>query len=246
MSARRCRCSSRPTLRSAAVGMIAPLRELAGGRGLLIGADLVSEDEGVSGAVLRRPGLSGYAVWRSRAGSSCCCVTRRIGLRAVTRIRIRCCCSRISSGRGDDCVALGAGCGAVCVLAARRTLFAMPISGRRLLAALASGTVVTAAMVAIALATATAVYALALQMDAPRLAASPNGPFGIPPTNRALAGQLIVMLAACALATVTTYRGWSALVQDKRQYSLTSHMWDARLDDLERHLNAMDNRDDDT
>jgi site-specific DNA recombinase len=35
----------------------AALRELAGGRALLVAEDLVFEDEGVSGAVLRRPGL---------------------------------------------------------------------------------------------------------------------------------------------------------------------------------------------
>src|SRR5438552_6925532 len=35
----------------------AALRELAAGRGLLIVEDLVFEDEGVSGAVLRRPAL---------------------------------------------------------------------------------------------------------------------------------------------------------------------------------------------
>jgi hypothetical protein len=35
----------------------AALRELAAGRGLLVSEDLVFEDEGVSGAVLRRPAL---------------------------------------------------------------------------------------------------------------------------------------------------------------------------------------------
>jgi hypothetical protein len=35
----------------------AALRELAFGRGLLVAEDLVFEDEGVSGAVLRRPEL---------------------------------------------------------------------------------------------------------------------------------------------------------------------------------------------
>jgi hypothetical protein len=105
-----------------------------------------------------------------------------------------------------------AACGTVCVLASRRALFAMPVSGRRLLAALASGTVVTAGMIAIV--PATALYAIALQLDAPRLAASPNGPFGGASTNLALTGQLIVMLITGTLATVTTYRGWRTLAPD--------------------------------
>lgn len=102
--------------------------------------------------------------------------------------------------------------GTVCVLASRRALFAMPVSGRRLLAALTSGTVVTAGMIAIVLAT--ALYAIALQLDAPQLAASPNGPFGGTPTKLALAGQLIVMLITGTLATITTYRGWRTLAPD--------------------------------
>lgn len=55
---------------------------------------------------------------------------------------------------------VAAACGTVCVLASRRALFAIPVSGRRPLAALASGTLATAAMVAIA--PATAVYAIAV------------------------------------------------------------------------------------
>lgn len=106
----------------------------------------------------------------------------------------------------------GAACGTVCVLASRRALFAIPASGKRLLCALVTGTVVTVAMVAIALTA--AAYAIALQVDAPRLAASPNGPFGFASTNLAFAAQLIVMLVTGSLATLTTYRGWRALVRE--------------------------------
>ncbi len=106
----------------------------------------------------------------------------------------------------------GVACGAVCVLSSRRALFAIPVSGKRLLGALVCGTVVTVAMIAIALTT--AVYAIALQLDAPRLAASANGPLGFASTNLALGVALIVMLVSGALATVTTCRGWGALVRE--------------------------------
>ena len=43
----------------------AALRELAAGRGLLVPEDLVFEDEGVSGAVLRRPELEFSATRRT-------------------------------------------------------------------------------------------------------------------------------------------------------------------------------------
>jgi peptidoglycan/LPS O-acetylase OafA/YrhL len=68
----------------------------------------------------------------------------------------------------------GLACGAVCVLASRRALFAMPVARGWLLAAFACGALVTAAMVAMTIAT--AIYTIALSVDASALAGEPNGP----------------------------------------------------------------------
>ena len=104
----------------------------------------------------------------------------------------------------------GCACGAVIVLASRRALFAVPVSRPRLGLALAWGTVVTAAMVAIALAV--AAYALVLILGASRLADAPNGPpFMSQSTWLSLTIQLIVMAVTAALATTTTLRSWRAL-----------------------------------
>ncbi len=103
----------------------------------------------------------------------------------------------------------GLACGAVCVVASRKVLFEIPVPEGRLTSALAFGTAVTTAMVLIAVAT--ALYAIALQIDASRLAASPNGPLATPPTNLALAIQVVVMVIAGTMATVTTLRGWRAV-----------------------------------
>lgn len=67
----------------------------------------------------------------------------------------------------------GLACGAVCVVGARRALFATPLARGPLLTALACATVVAATMVL--LAAATAVYALALPIDAPGLSGSRTG-----------------------------------------------------------------------
>lgn len=100
----------------------------------------------------------------------------------------------------------GLACGAVCAVASRKALFAVSVDPRRLTSALACGTLVTAAMVAIALAA--ALYAIALQLDASRLAATSNGPLGNTSTAFMLIVQVTVMLGAGALATTTTLRGW--------------------------------------
>lgn len=97
-------------------------------------------------------------------------------------------------------------CGATCVLACRRALFATPAATARLRAALAAGTLVTLAMLAIA--AATAVYAIALATDASRLAASPNGPFQALSVTVSLILQVAVMVGAGALASVATVRAW--------------------------------------
>lgn len=101
---------------------------------------------------------------------------------------------------------VGLVCGATCVLACRRALFATPAAAARLRTALAAGTVVTLAMLAIA--AATAVYAIALATDASHLAASPNGPFQALSVTVSLILQVAVMVGAGALASVATVRAW--------------------------------------
>jgi hypothetical membrane protein len=97
-------------------------------------------------------------------------------------------------------------CGAACALACRAVLFAVPLTRVRLLTTLAGGTVVTAAMVAMAVAT--AVYAIALPIDAAGLSGSGNGPFQTMSTGASLIELSMVMAVAAGLATVTTRRGW--------------------------------------
>jgi MFS family permease len=101
------------------------------------------------------------------------------------------------------------GCAAVCVVASRIALFAVPVARRWLLAAFACGAVVTAAMLAIA--AATALYTIVLSADLPALAGAPNGPLAAPGVGASLALQLIVMSVAGALATTSTRRGWRAV-----------------------------------
>ncbi len=102
-------------------------------------------------------------------------------------------------------------CGAVCVAASREVLFAVPLARGWLVAALACATLVSATMVAIALAT--AIYAVALPLDASALARAPNGPLQAISTNVSLIVQLIVMAIAGGLAATTTRRGWRAIRQ---------------------------------
>jgi uncharacterized membrane protein len=97
-------------------------------------------------------------------------------------------------------------CGATCVLGCRAALFATPVSPAQLRGALAAGTIVTVAMMAIA--AATAVYAIALPLDASRLAGEPNGPFQLLSTTASLIVQLVVMAGASVLAAIATRRGW--------------------------------------
>jgi uncharacterized membrane protein YidH (DUF202 family) len=102
-------------------------------------------------------------------------------------------------------------CGATCVLGCRAALFATPLRPARLRTALAGATVVTIAMLAIA--AAAAIYAVALTLDASQLGGEPNGPFGLLSTTASLILQVIVMVAAGALAAVASRRGWR--VQDE-------------------------------
>ena len=105
----------------------------------------------------------------------------------------------------------GLACGALCVLAARKALFAVPVARGWLLAAFACGAFVTAAMVAMTLAT--ALYAIALSLDASRLAGGSNGPLQTTSVSVSLIEQLVVMTIAVGLAGVTTRRGWRAVRQ---------------------------------
>lgn len=103
----------------------------------------------------------------------------------------------------------GLACGAVCVVASRRALFAVSVPRRRLTTALVFGTLVTGAMAAMTLSV--ALYAIALQLDESGLAATSNGPTSSLTTATSLIAQVIVMAAAAALAGVSTRRGWRTL-----------------------------------
>jgi hypothetical protein len=100
----------------------------------------------------------------------------------------------------------GLACGTACVLACRAALFATPAPSAFLRAALAAATIVTIAMVTIA--AATAIYAIVLSADASQLAGDSNGPFGLLSVSASLIVQVVVMVAAGALALTTTIRGW--------------------------------------
>jgi hypothetical protein len=100
----------------------------------------------------------------------------------------------------------GLGSGVACVLACRAALFATPVARARLRIALAAGTLVTIAMLAIA--AFTAIYGIALAADASQLAGEPNGPFGLLSVSASLTVAVIVMVGAAALAAFTTLRGW--------------------------------------
>ena len=101
---------------------------------------------------------------------------------------------------------IGLGCGLVCAVRCRDALFAIRVPRRDLLVALGSATFVSLAMIAIA--AATAVYAIALAVDASGLSASSTGPFQVLSTAAALIVEVVVMVAAAALAVTATRRGW--------------------------------------
>jgi len=106
---------------------------------------------------------------------------------------------------------VGLACGAVCVLASRRVLFAVHVSRVRLLCAYVCGMLLTAAMAAITLAV--CVYAIALMFDSAHLAGSANGPLQLISTSASLVVQMTVMAGATVLAWTSAGRGWSAAGQ---------------------------------
>lgn len=105
----------------------------------------------------------------------------------------------------------GLACGGVCVVAARRALFAITVPRIWLIVALGCGAIATAAMAAVALASVT--YAIVLVADASGIAASANGPFGTMSTAASLVGQAVVMALAASLSSITTLRGGRAARQ---------------------------------
>jgi hypothetical protein len=105
----------------------------------------------------------------------------------------------------------GLACGAVCVVASRRALFAAHVSRGPLLRAYACGTLLTAAMAMITLAV--CLYAIALMVDSAHLAASANGPLQLVSTSASLIVQMTVMAGATVLAWTSTGRGWNAAWQ---------------------------------
>jgi hypothetical protein len=105
----------------------------------------------------------------------------------------------------------GLACGAVCVLASRRALFAVHVSRGRLLGAYVCGTLLTAAMAAITLAV--CLYTITLQVDSTHLAGSANGPLQLISTSASLVVQMTVMAVATVLAWTSAGRGWNAAGQ---------------------------------
>jgi hypothetical protein len=63
----------------------------------------------------------------------------------------------------------------------------------------------------LAITLATAVYAVALPLDAPTLAGEPNGPLQLISVGVSLVVQLIAMSAFGALAMISTRRAWAAV-----------------------------------
>lgn len=110
---------------------------------------------------------------------------------------------------GVLCCLIGLTCGGVAVAGCRRALFATPVSPGRLVSSLACGALVTMAMIAITLAT--AIYAIALPLDAPQTASSLAGALRALSVSVSVSIQLAVMLITTTLATITTHRGWDAI-----------------------------------
>ena len=106
-------------------------------------------------------------------------------------------------------VLAGLVCAVVCLIASRRVLFLIAVAPRVLVIGFRCATIVTAAMIAMAVST--VLYAFALPIDSPGLAAAPNGPWH--PTSVAVAVilQAAVMVVAAAAAATTVRRGRRAV-----------------------------------
>jgi hypothetical protein len=103
---------------------------------------------------------------------------------------------------------IGLICVGVGVVGCRRALYATPISRSRLVYSLVCVGCISMAMLAITLAT--AIYAIALPLDAPRTASSLAGPLRATTVSVSVNIQVAIMLITSTLATITTVRGWRA------------------------------------
>jgi hypothetical protein len=97
-------------------------------------------------------------------------------------------------------------CGGVCVLAARKALFGIGVARAWLIGALWSATFVSMAM--IAMACATALYTIALMLDAPGLTGEGNGPFQLVSVGVSLVIVTVAMTLFAALAVSSVGRTW--------------------------------------
>lgn len=103
-------------------------------------------------------------------------------------------------------------CGGVCVVAARKALFVIAIPRTWLIGALWSATFTAAAMVVIACAT--ALYTIALVLDAPSLAGAGNGPYQLVGVGVSLGVVTVVMALLAALAASGLRRTLGGLRRD--------------------------------
>jgi hypothetical protein len=100
-------------------------------------------------------------------------------------------------------------CGGVCVVAARRALLRIGIARAWLIGALWSATFVSMAM--IMMTCATALYTIALMLDAPGLASEGNGPFQLVNVGVSLIVVIVGMALFAALAAGSVGRTWRCL-----------------------------------
>jgi hypothetical protein len=116
-----------------------------------------------------------------------------------------------SSGASAAVLALAAlgclACGAICVAAARRSLFATVVSRGALRFAVVLGLLVTVSMWVIV----AAVGAEAVVLSGLPLSAVGNGPGGLLSVELSIVLQLAVMSGAAVCASVSSVRGWAGL-----------------------------------
>jgi hypothetical protein len=100
-------------------------------------------------------------------------------------------------------------CDGICVFAARQALFRIGVARAWLIGALWAATLVTAAM--IVMTCATALYTLALVLDAPGLAGEGDGPFQLMSVGLSLVIATVGMALFAALAAGSVGRTWGRL-----------------------------------
>jgi hypothetical protein len=97
-------------------------------------------------------------------------------------------------------------CAGICVGAARKAVFAVSPGRAALRVAYACGAIVAVAMAAMT--AATALYVIALFVDAGALAGVANGPLGLGSAGASLIVQSLLMLLAAAVGVLSVARGW--------------------------------------